>query len=84
MIETDDYIAKLCLAYSAKIDDCNTLLNSLRAKQRANRRNGKSETERLKTLAEIQILNAQKNAYVQAQSDIDSISDYMDFNDKAL
>jgi len=83
MIETEDYIAKLCLAYSEKIEDCNKLLNSLRAKQRANRKIDNSENEQRRTLSEIGILSAQKNAYMQAQSDIDSISDYIDFNKKA-
>ena len=81
MREPKELIAQLLLEYSKKISDCEKLLIDSRIKNAAKRRAGATHEERVQMLHERQILNAQRQAYIQAHVDIESVLDSIEFSE---
>jgi hypothetical protein len=76
-MDIENFTSKLIMGYVKKIEDCDTLINPLRYENRMQRRGGIELERRESILAEIQTLEAKKQAYIQALADIESIQDHL-------
>ncbi len=76
-MDIENFSSKLLLEYSEKIQNCSELLTPLRFENRKLRRDGKSVDERMDVISQIRVIEAQRQAYIQAQADIESIQDYL-------
>lgn len=70
-------IGKLKRDYDAKIDDCDTLIDCQRKSISRLRRVSGAEDDVAALRKERAITQAQRQAYVQARADIDSLLDYI-------
>ena len=72
-----DAIERLVYEYKGKQQDCDKLLGPLTIRISVHRRNGDDIQDFRKEQA---VINARRQAYVQAESDIDGLLDYIEFN----
>lgn len=76
-MDIENFTSKLLLEYSEKIQNCSELLTPLRFENRKQRRDGKTVDERMGVISQIRVIEAQRQAYIQAQADIESIQDHL-------
>lgn len=76
-MDIENFTSMLILEYSEKIQNCSDLLTPLRFKNRKQRRDGNTVDERMDIISQIRVIEAQRQAYIQAKADIESIQDHL-------
>lgn len=77
-MDIEDYIAKLSMEYSKKIEECDHHISSLNIENRLRRRKGASYDDRIDLILQTKEHLARRQAYIQAKVDIESVEDYID------
>lgn len=76
-MDIETFTGKIVSEYREKEESCDLLLSGLRAENRKLRRDGKSIEQRMDTICQIRVLEAQKIAYIQARIDLLSVLDHL-------